>query len=206
MSICEKKRHILGITGNVGCGKSTLLAYMHERWDAEILELDKVAAFLQKKGNVCYQPMLDLLGEEVLAGDGEFDRPEVAKRIFRDEKLLLQVNGIVHPAVKRYVKERTGQERMHSPLMVIEAALLFEDHYEEICDEIWYIHTDPDVRAKRLRESRGYSDEKIAGILRSQKDESFFRARSDAVIDNSSDELSGTYEQIDRQMKRFLET
>ena len=83
----------------------------------------------------------------------------------------------------------------------MEAALLIEDHYDVICDEMWYIHTDADIRAKRLKETRGYDDEKIAGIMANQKSPEEFRSACQAVIDNSGD-LAYTYEQIDKQLGR----
>lgn len=203
---------ILGITGNVGCGKSTMLDYMHRRWNARILELDRVAAELQKKGAPCYGPMLKLLGEDVLSPDREFDRARVAEKVFSDKALLDGINKIVHPAVREYVErvisgmgaERTEDTPEDRRLLVIEAALLYEGRYELICDEIWYIHTDAQVRAARLKESRGYTDEKIQAIMAAQKDEAYFRERADAVIDNTGDDRSSAFEQIDRQMERFL--
>ena len=47
----------------------------------------------------------------------------------------------------------------------VEAALLLDDHYNVFCDETWYIYADEDSRRKRLKESRGYSDEKIDGYF-----------------------------------------
>lgn len=203
---------ILGITGNVGCGKSTVLEYMHRRWNARILELDRVAADLQKKGAPCYGPMLELLGEDVLLPDREFDRARVAEKVFSDRALLDGINEIVHPAVREHVErvihemrcEETEDVPEAGRLLVIEAALLYEDRYELICDEIWYIHTDAQIRALRLKESRGYTDEKIRAIMAAQKDEAFFRERADAVIDNTDDDLASAREQVDREMKRFL--
>ncbi|MBQ9863185.1 MAG: dephospho-CoA kinase, partial [Lachnospiraceae bacterium] len=67
----------------------------------------------------------------------------------------------------------------------IEAALLIECGYKEIVDEMWYIYTNIDVRRKRLKESRGYSDAKIDSILKSQLSEEEYRKNSDFEIDNS---------------------
>ena len=50
------------------------------------------------------------------------------------------------------VKKQQGQK-----VCVVEAALLLEDHYQEFCDTIWYIHTDEEIRIQRLMTSRGYT-------------------------------------------------
>ena len=195
---------VLGITGHVGSGKSTILAHLEQAWQARILELDKAAAYLQRKGGPCYGPMLELLEDRgnCLREDGEFDRKQVAELVFSDPALLEAINRIVHPAVKDYVRQVITETQ--AGLIVIEAALLFEGHYEQICDEIWYVFTQESVRARRLKESRGYSDEKIASILRAQASDDYFRSRADAVIDNSGDDPRITYRLVDAQMERFM--
>ena len=46
--------------------------------------------------------------------------------------------------------------------------------------------------------SRGYSKERIAQMFASQPEEFYFREHSDLTIDNSSEDVQNTYEQIDR--------
>ncbi len=53
------------------------------------------------------------------------------------------MNAIVHPAVRVYVEKEAAREKQGGKrkLLVLEAALLIEEHYDEICDELWYIYT-----------------------------------------------------------------
>lgn len=60
-------------------------------------------------------------------------------------------------------------------MLVLEAALLIEEGYGEICDELWYIYASEEVRRKRLKSTRGYSDEKIDSIFASQLKEDEYR-------------------------------
>ena len=71
--------------------------------------------------------------------------------------------------------------------LVLEAALLIEEHYDEICDELWYIYTSENIRRQRLKASRHYTDEKITDMIASQPSEDTFRQACQAVIDNSGD-------------------
>ena len=64
---------------------------------------------------------------------------------------------------------------------------------------MWYIYADTSVRRERLKNSRGYSDEKIDGIMASQLSDEEFRKNSDAVIDNSGD-MNVTAYQIDARL------
>ena len=53
--------------------------------------------------------------------------------------------------------------------------------------ELWYIYAPEGVRAKRLKESRGYTDEKIKSIMNSQNDDETFRKYCDRIIENDGD-------------------
>ena len=198
-----KNVRVLGITGGVGAGKSTVLSYLEKRYGARVILCDDVARMLQEPGKACYEPMKELLGEDVLRMDGGFNRKLVAERVFADEEMLKRLNGIVHPAVKKYVTDEINKADQAGAvsLMVVEAALLLEDHYDLICDEIWYIYTAPEARIRRLQESRGYSGERIRHMMKNQKSDGFFREHCQFVVDNSSDNVENTYEQIDKGLK-----
>lgn len=68
----------------------------------------------------------------------------------------------------------------------METAILIESKYDDMfCDEVWYIYASDDVRKKRLKFSRGYSEEKSESIFRSQMSKEEFMEHCDRVIDNS---------------------
>ncbi len=191
---------VLGITGGVGAGKSTVLAYLAERYQVRVIEADQVAERLQQPGGPCYAPIVRAFGEEILAPDGSLDRQRLAAAVFGRKDSLAVLNAIVHPAVKEYIKSEIAKEREqgNAPFLVLEAALLIEDHYEEICDEIWYVRTDREVRIQRLMASRGYTREKAGRIMDSQLGDAQFLEHCQFVVDNSSDFVENTYEQMDR--------
>jgi dephospho-CoA kinase len=86
-------------------------------------------------------------------------------------------------------------------VLVLEAALLIEEHYDEICDEIWYIYTDEAIRRERLKASRGYTDEKIDMIFLSQLGEAAYRRNSSIVIDNNGTPQEA-FAQIEEALRR----
>ena len=196
---------VIGITGGVGAGKSEILAYLRERTNCRIIIADKVAHELEEQGGACYEQIVALLGSGIVAGDGRIDKAKMAARIFADKKVLQQINGIIHPAVKEYILSAIAEERQKGKLdyLFIEAALLIEDGYSEIVDEMWYIHADGPIRRDRLKASRGYSDEKIASIMREQLAEEEFYRHCSAVIDNSKS-LESAYRQIDEKLGEVL--
>lgn len=191
---------VLGITGGVGAGKSTVLSYMEERYHARVIQLDQVAHLLMKPGEICYDEVVQNFGNDILNEDGTICRPRLAKKTFGCREQLERLNEIVHPRVKSWVKEEIIREREKGqvPFLVLEAALLLEDHYDQICDQIWFIYVEREKRIARLQASRGYMLEKTESILKNQKSDEQFRRFCQFEVDNSGDILENTYEQIDR--------
>lgn len=196
---------VIGITGGVGAGKSRILNYLEEKYQARILMADQAAHTLKKKGQSCYEPLVRLLGREVLDEQGEIHKGRMAAMIFSEQKLLLQVNEIIHPEVRKYILGQIELERKkgEAKFFFLEAALLIEEHYDEICDELWYIYAEDSIRISRLMESRGYSREKALQIMKGQLLEEEFRKGCQFVIDNSG-KLETALEQIDRKLGEYL--
>lgn len=194
---------VIGITGGVGAGKSEILKYLKEKHGAVVIEADKVGHLLMEPGGACYYSIVEKFGSSILNGDQTINRGKLGKIVFADEGLLAELNKIIHPRVKSHIVSEIAKERAYhrTEYFVVEAALLIEDHYDVICDEMWYIHTDASVRAERLKETRGYDDEKITSICANQKSPEEFRSACQVVIDNSGD-LAGTQKQIDEQLGR----
>lgn len=190
---------VLGITGGVGAGKSTILSYLDQKYSARVIQADEVGKRLQQSGGECLRRIAEVFGSSILLLDGSLNRAALADIVFADKEKLAVLNEIMHPAVKTYiVHELEREKKKKRALCVIEAALLPEDGYEQICDEIWYIYTKPGVRMKRLAAARGYSDEKTRQIMDNQPEDAVYRKKCKFVIDNSGDIVENTYEQIDK--------
>ena len=177
---------IIGITGGVGAGKTQILEYLNNKYGATICQADKVGKKLQKKGGACFDAIVEHFGEEILDEKGELDRDRLADIVFSNQEELEILNGIVHPAVKEEVRKKIAhEERKHTNIFVLESALLIEDHYDEICDELWYIYVEDEIRRNRLYFSRGYDAQKIDEIIAAQLPKDMFLKHCDRVIDNS---------------------
>ena len=178
---------VIGITGGVGSGKSRVLEYLKDAYGAVVCQMDETARELQRKGTRCFDRIVEAFGAEILDDKGELDRAALGGIVFADEEKLAQLNGIVHPEVIRKVEQdiRSKAEEGRK-LYVVEAALL-PDVGKELCDELWYIYADENVRRERLKASRGYTDDKISQMIASQPEEERFRSSCSVVIDNSGD-------------------
>ena len=193
---------VIGITGGVGAGKSAILEYLEQNYRVKNLIADKIARMMMEPGSECYRKLLKFLPVEVYNEDESINRSALAAAIFTSEDLRKRVNDVMHPVVKEYILAQIEEQKRMGLLdfVVIEAALLIEDNYDEICDELWYIYASQKLRRQRLKESRGYSDQKIDGILKSQLSEAEFQRHCQVVIDNN-----GTLEESFCQIRKAIE-
>lgn len=192
----------IGITGGVGAGKSEILSYLGKKTGVRVMLADEIAHELMEAGTDCYKCLRQTFNDEdIWNSDGSFNREKLAKVIFSDKLKRDIMNSMVHPAVKEYVirQQEYEKERGELSLLVLEAALLIEEHYDKICDELWYIYTSEENRRDRLKASRGYSDEKIDNIFRSQLSEEEYRKYCAVVIDNNGS-VEAAFEQIDKAL------
>ena len=194
----------IGITGGVGAGKTEILKYIGQHYKCEIYLADDIGHKVKEPGTEGYDALVGLLGRDILDTDGQINRAAMAARIFADEALLEQVNAIIHPAVKKYLADRLteAREKGSVELFFVEAALLIENGFDKIVDEMWYIYAREEVRRRRLSDSRGYTPEKIERIMASQLSEEEFRKHCDFIIDNS-DSLEDSYRQIRQKLEAY---
>lgn len=177
---------VLGITGGVGCGKSTLLSMLEKKKGAKVILADNLGHEVMEPGTECYEQIVALLGSSILDETGHIKREKMVQIIYGDDEKRRQVNEIVHPSVKKEIKERIRMWQAE-PLVVVETALMFESGCDAYCDEVWGIFTDPEIRIDRLLKSRGYSREKSLSIMQKQMSYEELKQKCSHVLFNDED-------------------
>ncbi len=190
---------VIGITGGVGSGKSSVLKLLKERFNAYILIADDIAKETMCRGNAGYEQVVEMFSEDILDKNKNIDRTKLATIVFHNENKRIVLNSIIHPLVKKIILNKINELKIAGTYdyVFVEAALLIEDHYDVICDELWYIYVPADIRRQRLKDSRGYSDEKIDSVFKSQLNEEAYKKACINVIDNSKD-IEDTMSQIEK--------
>ena len=192
----------IGITGGVGSGKSTILAYLRENYRVRTLIADEVAHEIMQPGYDCYVSLQkEFATEKIWLRSGRINRQRLADLIFSNDEKRRRLNEIVHPAVKEYILREVEKERRIGAVdyVVLEAALLIEDGYGGICDELWYVYVTEENRRQRLIEGRGYSPEKVESIFAAQLPEGEYRRYCQVIIDNN-----GPVSQVYLQLVQLL--
>ena len=179
---------IIGLIGGVGSGKSAVTEVLAEKYGFRLLLTDDMAKETELPGGAGYLALTEAFGGQILEnGPGSpIDKQKLASLIYSDPKALETVNGLIHPIVWGLVEKTLCEAKEADPdvRIAVETALPCE-RYRKMCDEIWFIYTDPEVRISRLQASRGYSREKCISMIANQLTDEEFTAYADYIIDNS---------------------
>ena len=146
---------IIGITGGIGSGKSTIARALAARGYA-VYDCDQEAKRIIAEDQEVQAAICALLGDEAFAevpsnqvpSTKVYNTAYVASRVFAEPGLLKQLNGIVHPAVKRDI-ERSASRFQHSKFFFFESAILYEAGLDGICDRIIVVEAPEEVRIAR---------------------------------------------------------
>ena len=197
---------IIGITGGIGGGKSSILNFISAHYIAEIYYADEIARELELPGTMVYDRLVSIFGNEILENDFDhaIDKKKFAHAIYSDKDSLEKANMIIHPAVENYLNEkmRAAVKQHETELFFVEAALLIENGYNDIGDEMRYIYADDETSIERLMKDRGYTRKKAISIMESQLSDKDFRDNSDVIIDNSG-KLEDALEQVKARLEGF---
>lgn len=189
---------VIGITGGVGSGKSVVMNLLKEDYNACLIFSDKVAHELMQIGKANYQAIIETF-PSVKGEDGQINRQKLGAIVFKEEEQLKRLNEITHPNVIKELQERiqTIKKENQYSFIALEAALLVEDTFDILYDELWYIYAKKEVRIQRLKEGRGYTKEKSISMIESQRSDQEFLEKCDKKIDNS-DSIEETKKQLDK--------
>lgn len=140
---------IIGITGSSGAGKSTVCTILKQKYFAHIIDADKIAKQLSKKGGMYLNSITQYFGVEILNEVGELKRKELANIIYEDDKKRETLNNLTFTYVVEEIKNEINKHE-DEELIVIDAPLLFESNLDKICDVVIGIIANEEDKIERI--------------------------------------------------------
>lgn len=173
---------LIGLTGSIGSGKSTVAAMLAEH-GARIVSGDELGKrVLEDSPDVAGQLMVRL-GADIRLPGGALDRKLIGERVFSSSELTHWLTELTFPGIYRLWRDEV--RTCTAPLLVLDAALIFEWQIEHEFDLVILVATQPEIALTRARAEGRFTVSEIRDRLSSQMDVAEKTSRAHAVLDNN---------------------
>lgn len=193
---------VLGVTGGIGCGKSTVCNILRDKYNAIVLDADKIAKEVMKQNDVISK-IANSLGNNILNKDASINYAELSKLVFKDKKSLDSLNSIVHPIVMNIIENEIQKLNTHN-LIVLDVPLPIKE-FIQLCNYIITVWAHENIRIDRVKKRSNLSEDQIISRMKNQLSEKQYKEIADFIIfnNNSYDKLYLDIEEIINRIKKF---
>ena len=197
--------NVVALTGGVASGKSTVLK-MFMRLGAFGIDCDVLSREALRPCTSAWWSVVKAFGKDILRRDLEIDRPKLREIVFSDEEKRRTLERIVHPEVRRMLKERlnaiktlTEATEERGVLVVVDVPLLFELGMQSEFERVIVVYASEAVRLRRLLQ-RGFSREIAMKIMQAQMPLEEKAKQADFVIYNEDSK-----EETEKEVRKIFE-
>jgi dephospho-CoA kinase len=187
---------LVGLTGGIGTGKSTV-ARMLEKRGAVVFDADALARQAVAPGTPGFDEVVERFGPNVMAPGGGLDREALASIVFADQAARRDLEGIVHPEVRRMFAEGCEEYRDSDRVVVLSAPLLVETGMHTAFDLLIVVSAPVATQIERLMRDRGMPERDVQARIDAQLPLEAKEEVADVIVHNE-----GTLEDLETQVDR----
>ncbi|MSQ29476.1 MAG: dephospho-CoA kinase, partial [Dehalococcoidia bacterium] len=189
---------VIGLTGGIASGKSTAAEQLR-KLGAVIIDADRVGHRSYEPGTPGFEKVVNAFGHDTVGKDGMIDRRVLGGKVFGAPQELERLNAIVWPEIRRLISEEIAQirERDKDSVIVVEAAVLLEAGWQDLCDEVWVVTASPETAIDRLQSRNSLTREAALARINAQMTSKERAAYGQVVVDNSGSEHQ-LFQKMDR--------
>ncbi|MCR1900477.1 dephospho-CoA kinase [Ligilactobacillus apodemi] len=190
--------YVLGLTGGIGMGKTTISNFL-KKFDFKILDADLISRQVISRP-ATLQQLVACFGQTIIDQNGELDRKALGTIVFNNPGKLAQLDQIMQPLIRTEYTSQLKQARQAKiPVVVIDAALLFEQNYAGKCDAVMTVSLPQELQLKRIMQRDKITKTEALKRIASQIPDEKRKKMATIVIDSS-----GTVEETQAQVIKWL--
>lgn len=187
--------YVLGLTGGIASGKSTVSA-LFRQLGLSVIDADQVAREVVAPGTSGLEQIKTVFGAEMVTADGQLDRARLGNLVFAHPQERRRLDTIMAPLIRQQIMvQLVSAQRRQEPMIVLDAPLLIEQHYCELCDGIMVVSVTPATQLNRLILRDHLSVQAARQRITAQISDSERRHFATVVIDNNG-EVEATRRQV----------
>ncbi len=176
---------IVGLTGGIGSGK-TIVCKVFEKLNIPIYSADIEAKKLMNSNFEIKSKLISEFGKNVYRNNS-LNKKFLANIIFNNKKKLHFVNSVVHPIVKKHIKNWVSMQT--SNYVIIENAILFESGFDKIANKIITVTAPEELKIQRVIKRDDSTYEEVKSRINNQMPDEYKIKKSDFVIKNDNEQL-----------------
>jgi dephospho-CoA kinase len=191
---------VIGLVGGVGSGKSRV-ANVLARHGGLVVAGDQAGHEALRQPAI-KERVVARWGIGVLDAAGEIERRKVGAIVFANDSDRKALEAIVQPWIGERLRQqiKEAQADLAVRFVVLDAAVMLEAGWGDVCDLLVYVDAPPEVRLARVAAQRRWSIDELSAREKAQMPLKEKAARADVVIDNG-----GPPEALEPQVDRLLE-
>lgn len=176
-------RPLVILTGGIACGKSAVADHL-KQLGVDVVDTDLIAHGLTAPNGAALPALRAAFGDEIFNTDGSLNRGALRDIVFNDPDRKAQLEGILHPMIRRQAIEVLCQAK--SPYVVADVPLFAETGFlREQADRVLVVDCAPETQKQRLLARGGIPEELAELILQAQAPRETRLALATEVIDNN---------------------
>jgi dephospho-CoA kinase len=142
---------IIGVTGGMGSGQSSACR-VFEELGAHVINADIEAKNVIKRNRALQSDLKKVFGADIFDQNRRLNTKRLAAIAFKDELSTRKLNQLVHPRMVEVLVEKMEKARFSGkyPIIIIDAALIFEISIERNFDYIVVVNAPINHRQKRV--------------------------------------------------------
>lgn len=176
---------IIGVTGTSGSGKTMISKIIKEKYNAKVIDADKIVKEQRAKGNNYYFAILESFGKEILDDKKEIDTKKLADKIYNSKEERERLNELTYNYI---VGAMTNMiYKSDSDIIIIDAPLLIECGLNKLCNIVISALADEETKIKRMCSRDGITVDIAKKRLSIQPSDEFYIDNSDYIIQNNED-------------------
>ncbi len=179
-------KKIIGLTGGIGSGKTTVANHFIAAGIPVYIADDEASKIMQSPEIL--REIEKIFGSSIFE-NGVLNRQKLAEIVFSNSDKLKQLNGIIHPAVKKHFGNWILNHK-NSPFVIYETAILFESGSYKDCDKIITVTAPLETRIERVIQRDKTSRENVLKRINMQWTDDQRFGKSDFVIENIYPEIT----------------
>src|SRR5512139_243696 len=174
----------VGLTGGIGSGKSTV-AECFASHGVPVIDTDVIARDLTVPGGAVLAQIRAVFGDAVIQADGTLERAALRRCVFADPAARRRLEAILHPQIRRVVKETLAT--LDAPYALIVIPLLVETGgYRDLLNRVLVVDCPEDMQIARVMTRNGLARDEAMAILAAQARRADRLAVADDVIVNTA--------------------